>query len=232
MADFTHIYYGARLTCLEMMRDRGYNVSDLLFQLTEKEFEVMFDKKQMDIAGVTDNSGRPVYVKIIEPTRQFNKAADRQYIFKEVAKYFNSIGMTEITDDKSLETELDKGVARLIIIYNSRQPGQLQSKYEEEYILHPFIEVYQVHHININPTKNKYQPKHKLLTATEDIAKIYRRYDAKPIMLGSICIDDPINRYYGGRPAEDGKIGHVYEITREGTNIFYRKVVSKRMNIK
>jgi hypothetical protein len=232
MTDFNRIYYGARMTVLEMMNDRGYSVPESLSQLTDKEFEVSFEKKQMDLAGIFDNEGRPVYVKIIEPTRQFNKAVDRQSIFKEVARYFFSIGLVNITDDKLLEVALDEGQARLIIIYNSRQPGQIQTKYEEEYMLHQFIEVYPVHMMNINPKYCKYQPKYKLLTSPEDIAKVYRRYDAKPIMLGSICIDDRINRYYGGRPAENGKIADVYEVTREGTNIFYRKVISKRMNIK
>jgi DNA-directed RNA polymerase subunit H (RpoH/RPB5) len=232
MTDFNRIYFGARLTCLEMMKDRRYNVPNSLLELTEKEFEVTFDKKLMDIAGITDDQGRQVYVKIIEPTRQFNKKADKQSIFKEIAKYFNGIGLSQITDEKELEKAIKEGIVRLIIIYNSRQPGQLQSKYEEEYILDPFIEVYQVHYMNINPKKNRYQPKYRLITNSEEIGKIYRRYDAKPIMFGSICIDDPINRYYGGRPAEDGKIAHIYEITREGVNIFYRKVVSKRMNIK
>lgn len=232
MADYSRIYYGARQTILEMFIDRGYVVPEALNQLTEKEFEVMFEKRQMDLSGIVDNLGRPVYVKMIEPTRQFHKKDDKLAIFKDVAKYFNSVGMTTITDEKTLTTALNEGKVRLIIIYNSRQPGQLQNKFEEEYITHGFIEVYQVNQIYINPKKNKYQPKFELITNQEEIAKIYRRYDAKPIMLGSICIDDPINRYYGGRPAEDGNLGHVYEITRDGTNISYRKVINKRMNIK
>ena len=232
MADFNRIYYVARQTCLEMLIDRGYVVPELLTRLTEKEFEVMFDKKQMDLSGIIDNEGRPVYVKMIEHTRQFHKAADRVALFKEVAKHFNSIGVTSVVDEKTLTEALDDGKIRLIIIYNSRQPGQLQNKYEEEYMTHGFIEVYQVHQIYINPKKLKYQPKFKLITDQEELAKIYRRYDAKPIMLGSTCIDDPINRYYGGRPAENGKMAHIYEITRDGTNIFYRKVINKRMNIK
>jgi hypothetical protein len=50
-------------------------------------------------------------------------------------------------------------------------------------------------------------------------------------MISSVCIDDPINRYYGGKPPNgDKKHGDMYEITRDGINIFYRKVVSKRVN--
>ena len=232
MADNNQIYYGARQTVLKMLKDRHYKVPELLTQLTEKEFDILFEKRQMDIHGISDNQEKPVYIRVIEPTRQFNKEKDRVTDFREVAKYFNAIGMNHITDDKTLESSLDNGQIRLIIIYNSRQPGQLQTKYEEEYITHSHIEVYQVHNINIPPKETKYQPKFKLIADTEEITKIYRRYDGKPIMLGSICIDDPMNRYYGGRPAEQGKLAHIYEINRGGTNIFYRKVISKRMNLK
>ena len=232
MADFNRIYYGARMNSLEMMKDRGYEVPESHFKLTDKEFDVIFEKKQMDVVGIVDNEGRPVYIKMIEPTRQFNKVGERDAIFKEIAKYFAGIGIGNIECEKTLLNALNAGVVRLVVIYNSRQSGQLQIRYEEKYILHPFIEVCQVHHMNINPKNSKYQPKYKLITSTEEIEKIYKKYDAKPIMLGSICIDDPINRYYGGRPAENGKKAHLYEITRGGTNIFYRKVISKRINLK
>lgn len=232
MSDFSQIYYGARQTCLEMLRDRNYKVPENLFQLTKKEFEIMFEKRQMDLYGITDVENKPIYVKFVEPARLFNKEADRVTIFKEIAKYFNSIGMSEITDEKTLDEALNGGLIRLIIIYNSRQLGQLQTKYEEKYITHPYIEIYQVHNMNISVIKNKYQPKWRLISDPTEQAQVYRRYEAKPIMIGSVCIDDPVNRYYGGRPAENGKIAQIYEITRNGLNIYYRKVVSKRMNLK
>ena len=240
MSDFNTIYYRARQTCLEMFVDRGYTVPPHLQQLTPKEFEIMFDKNQMDLSGISDQSNRMVYVKIINPSSIFNKKENHTQVFDEVAKYFsskanepNNESLKSITDGKSLEIALDKGICRLIIIYNARQQEnsqQKQNKHEEKYLTHKYIEVYPVHNF-INPKNSKYQPKFKLITDIDEIAKIYRQYDAKPIMLGSICIDDPINRYYGGRPAEDGKLANLYEITRGGVNIFYRKVMPKLMNL-
>ncbi len=232
MTDFNRIYYGARLNVLNMMKDRNYKVSDNLSLMTSKEFDVAFEKKQMDITGVVDDSGRPVYIKIIEPNMQFNTSNHRKGIFSQIATYFSALGMNNVTGDGNLEKVLNEGLIRLIVIYNSRQPSQLQNKYEEEYITHRFIEVYQVHNMYINPTTNRFQAKYRLITSLEEIKNIYARYDAKSIMMGSICIDDPINRYYGGRPAEANKLADLYEITRGGTNIFYRKVTSKRMNLK
>ena len=233
MTDLNRIYYNARQTCLSMMQDRGYTLpSTLLVPLTDREFDVAFDKKQMDLAGVTDHLHQlPVYVRIIEPSRQFNILEDRDAVFKEAAKYFNSIGLAGVTDHLTLIKALDKGKARLIIIYNSRR-GRPQIAYEKAYMDHPFIEVYQVHKLAINPLNTKYQSKWELITDSQTIADIYHKNDANPIMFGSVCLDDPINRYYGGRPAENGQPANLYKVTRGGVNIFYRKVITKKMNLK
>lgn len=231
ISDITTIYYGARSNAIKMMGDRKYNVPKDLNTLTPKEFEVMFEKRQMDISGITDNNGIPVYVRIIEPTRQFNKAAEKLSVFRESAKYFNSIGMADITDEKTLETAFDSGRIRLIIIYNAKQAGQLQNKYEEEYITHAFIEVYQVHMMNIDPTKGFHQSKWRLITMQEEVNKIWKYFESKNLQFGAVCIDDPTNRYYGGRPQEKGKRPDYYECV-SGTRVFYRKVINKRMNLK
>lgn len=230
-SDITTIYYGARSNVIKMMKNREYKVPTDLDTLTPKEFEVMFDKRQMDISGVFDHKGLPVYVRIIEPTRQFNKAAEKQSVFREAAKYFNSIGMADITDEKSLETAFNDGHVRLIIIYNSRQAGQIQNKYEEEYITHAFMEVYQVHMMNIDPLKGFHQSKWRLLTDQDEVNKILKQYESKNLQFGALCIDDPMNRYYGGRPQENGQRPDYYECIT-GTRLLYRKVISKRMNLK
>ena len=225
-----HTYYCARRKVLEMMRDRNYKVPKILFETTEKEFEIMFNKKQMDLTGINDNNGLPVYVKIIEPSRQFTTLLHKE-IFKEIAKYFNII-IPSIQDEKTLTAALDEGKIRLIIIYHTRHQEQSKAKHLEKYITDPYIEAYQVNNLSISPKDSKYQDKWRLILDPQEIADIYARYDAKPIMFGSVCIDDPMNRYYGGRPAENGKPAQIFEITRGGVSIFYRKVISKTMNIK
>lgn len=235
MSNSNDIYFRARKTVLKMMTDRGYVVPDALFDITNQEFDILFEKKEMNLMGITDNKNIPVYVKMIEPSRQFNKAADRTSVFKEVAKYFQTI-IPEINDDRDIEKILDNGQIRLIIIYNAKQSGQIQTKYEEEYITHPYIEVFRVDKISVNPTEHKNQPKFRLITDQEEIKKIYDRYMGKPFIFPSICINDPINRYYGGRPAESDnsnqniKYADLYEIDRHGCNISYRKVINKKIN--
>ncbi len=232
MSDFYKIYYEARRVCLKMLGDRNYNLPpNVLLPITDQEFEIMYEKKQIDIGDITDNEGLPTYIKFIKDSTQFNKTAERAQIFSEIAKYFSAIN-PKIIDDKTLIDALNNGLIRVIIIFNAIQSGQVQNKYEEEYMSHPFLEIHQVHNMAIDPTHHKYQPKFTLITNQEDLAKILRRYDAKPLMFGSISIDDPINRYYRGRPSENGHLPQMYTIVRGGLNIFYRKVISKRMNLK
>jgi DNA-directed RNA polymerase subunit H (RpoH/RPB5) len=109
-------------------------------------------------------------------------------------------------------------------------------KLESDFIGHPWVEIFDVRHMFINPTKHALQPKWRLMEEAE-IIEMLKRYEANTsqttrTLLGSVCIDDPVNRYYGGRPQTKTYHGDIYEITRSGINIFYRKVVAKRMNLK
>lgn len=230
MADFYQNYFEARRVCLKMMADRGYQIpAEHLIPMTAQEYAITYEKDQINLGGITDNEGRPTYVKFIKDSVPFNKTIDKAQNFNKIAKYFQSIGMQQITDDKTLVEALKMGQIRVIIIYNAMQ---LQNKYEEDYINDPYIEVHQVQNMAVDPTAHKYQSQFKLMTSQDEIAKVLRRYDAQPIMFGSIAVDDPINRYYRGRPAEAGKLANLYEVTRGGVNIFYRRVISKRMNVK
>jgi DNA-directed RNA polymerase subunit H (RpoH/RPB5) len=230
MADFYEIYFEARRVCLKMMADRGYQIAaEHLIPMTAQEYGIMYEKDQINLGEITDNEGRPTYVKFIKDSVPFNKTIDKAQVFSKIAKYFQTAGFPQMTDDKLLVEKLKEGTIRVIIIYNAMNQA---NKYEEDYIADPYIEVHQVQNMAIDPTAHKYQPKWKLMTDQEDIAKVLRKYDAQPIMFGSIAIDDPINRYYRGRPAENSKLANLYEVTRGGVNIFYRRVISKRMNVK
>lgn len=229
--NFNHIYYNARLNVIRMMRDRGYKLPDGLGTQTPAEFDVLFEKRQMDLSNIVDNNDVPVFVRIIEPTRQFNKTAEKQAVFGEAARYFNGLGLTDLVDSKTLESNLNSGRFRLIVIYNSEQAGQLQNKYEEEYITAPFIEVYQVKLMAINPLEGKFQSKWRPIKDTEELNRILKQYESNGAHLDTVCIDDPMNRYYGGRPQENGKKADYYECIA-GFGVRYRKVINKRMNLK
>lgn len=213
--DANYLYFGARRTCLEMLRDRGYNVPQQLFNLTEKEYGLT--NKNTEIGGITDQQGSPVYIKLFD-------GAKKTALLESIKSLIGRDGEIELKELEGL---------RLFLIVDIKNNDM--NKLYKEFAEHPFIEVFDVHHIFINPTKHIYQPKWRLMTK-EEVTLMLQRYEGgstsvSPVVLGSVCIDDPMNRYYGGRPPSKGRFGDIYEITRDGVNIFYRKVIMKKMNI-
>lgn len=253
------LYYGALRTCLQMMQDRHYQIPNYWINLTLPEFEIMFKSNNInlisDVIETTPNgSPRPVCVKIIYPDKSFHLADDWTNVSLEIVKQLilsknaltQTLGQT-LSQLKTTASQLGGltsllryGKLRLIILYRARLPNTScattqQMSLEMKYINDPYIEIHQVHDLYINPTHNKYQPIWRLITDQNEIKQIYQQYDATASMFGSVCIDDPINRYYRGRPLDfEGKRKYpdLYEIIRGGNTIFYRKVVNKLMNLK
>jgi len=229
MADINKVYQSAYNVCLKMLKDRGYTLPAYLQPVTEDQFEVMLERKQLDMTGITDNNGIPTYVRIIEPSVPFTK--DKKRVYDIMAFYFKNNGLPDITDGKKLIEAADAGKVRIIIIYKESPGSKAQNQPEKEYIQHAFIEIHEVHNLSIDPLECKYQAQWRLMTEAE-VKEVKKRYDAQSIMFGGVAIDDPINRYYRGRPAEKGRPAQMYEVIRNGTSISYRRVLTKVMNIK
>jgi DNA-directed RNA polymerase subunit H (RpoH/RPB5) len=212
-----HLFFGARQTCLEMIRDRHYRFPLSLLDATEAQF--LRDKKHttfFDFIGggngeIVDLNSRKTYI-ILSRT---GKAAE---IVSEMRRYDLQVGkLEEITG------------YHVILVCDA------DATFVDKFMGHPCVEVFDVRHIFVNPTKYKDQPKWKLMDK-EEITEVLQRYESQSkqpsrVLLGSVCIDDPVNRYYGGRPPVKGFAGDVFEIRRDGLNIFYRKVISKHMNL-
>src|ERR1700753_3139934 len=92
MDNLYQLYFTARNNCLKMMKDRGYEVPSGQFAITYDQFKISYKKKKMDITDVYDNEKNPVYVKILESTRQFSIKKDKTEVFEDAHKYFKSKG--------------------------------------------------------------------------------------------------------------------------------------------
>ena len=232
----THLMFESRKTCLEMLHDRNYTIPEYLFNVTEKEFNMEFEfekiHKLKPITDIIDTNGHFVTILMIS-------SLDKNGIKEEIWPQLNTIFKDSIKEytpssvkDKELELVIDNYVTQheLHVIIIMPAFDWFKKDYAKYIGQHRFIEMYDYHQMFINPTKHIFQPKWRLLKPKE-INDLMQRYDASRINLGSVCLDDPINRYYGGRPVEAGQQGDIYEIIRDGTSIFYRKVIGKRMNL-
>lgn len=224
MTDLIRIYYKARNNCLKMCETRGYTVPENLKNMTIDEFGVAYEKNYLDIYGITDPDGRMVYIKFINPNHQYTKNEHRDKAYREIVDSLQQHGINIVSTDKLIENFTDEKI-RLIIVYNP-QHGEQKKAFPK------FLEVFKITDLSKELLDHVYQPKYRLITDRKEIEEIYQRYNCNPNMIPSICIDDPIVRYFAARPAEKGKLANVFEITRDGRNISYRKVINKKMNLK
>jgi DNA-directed RNA polymerase subunit H (RpoH/RPB5) len=208
-----HLFFGARQTCLEMIRDRHYRFPLTLFDVTEAQF--FRDKKHttfFDVIGdVVDLNSQVTYIILSRTGKAAEVVSEMKRFGLQVSK------LEEITG------------FHLILVCDA------EPSFVDKFSGHSNVEVFDVRHIFVNPTKYKDQPKWRIMDKDE-INEVLQRYESQVkipsrVLLGSVCINDPVNRYYGGRPPGKGFAGDIYEIRRDGINIFYRKVISKRMNL-
>jgi DNA-directed RNA polymerase subunit H (RpoH/RPB5) len=196
-----------------MVIDRGYRVPAPMMNVTEKDFNMT--PQYLEMRGITDPKLElEVRIKLSTQTVKQEFMDDLRVFVNPKQKTFD-VG------------KIDQ--FRLICVYDANMLKL------DDYLTHPFVEFFDLHLMFVNPTKHIYQPKWRLMTEDE-IIEMLKRYTAKStqpsrLQLGSICLDDPINRYYGGKPPSKDYKGDVYEIIRDGISVFYRKVVAKRMNL-
>ena len=232
-------FYKARNTLIEMMKDREYQHPDGLdsFNMQIEEFKELFKNSNsinkygtrpvdLDMTGITTRDGVPVYVRVlnaeIKDAKTFkifdtNKAERSDFI--PVAMYYNN----EVLDEKDLNEFLEK--VHVIIVYQA--PLKRDQRYditlETTFIEHPNVEAFPVHKLTFNVTKHMYVSKHRLLSESER-ETVYEKFNASKQMFTKICLDDPVNMYYNGRP------GDMYEITPKqaaGRRLTYRVVVNR-----
>jgi DNA-directed RNA polymerase subunit H (RpoH/RPB5) len=218
-ANTIRLYYGARKTCLEMLTDRGYTIPPPLPALTFDAF-AFSPEKYLELIGITDKQNKHVAVKMFHTDMKFNEMKVECKKFLEIDKDISELDETDMI--------------HLIIAYDPYKAATSAHKIEKDHIGHPYIEVFDVHKLFVNPTKHVYQPKWRLMSDKE-VTEMLQRYEANMaqttrVVLGSVCIDDPMNRYYDGKPAGKDRRGDVFEIIRDGICVFYRKVITKKMN--
>jgi DNA-directed RNA polymerase subunit H (RpoH/RPB5) len=214
------------------LKDRSYRVPQSLFGVTETEF---MDRNHWKISGIVDKGNHKVFVYLFEGFDLMQLYKDLlQFLREEIPEEIKKMVTGEdFSDQDSIESLSN---LHLIIIYG--RPDTLPAtflKIKDTYIGHPFIETFDVSFLSINPKNHIYQPIWELMEEKE-ITEMLQLYEAKSfptsrVLLGSVCIDDPMNRYYGGKPGKGKKSGDVYKITRDGCSVFYRKVIAKKMNL-
>ena len=198
------LVYKSRTHLLEMLEDRGYNISDIknytddeiqimLQQQNIGKFEISHDKGPLDIL-LEKNVGTPQSEKIYVKYRLDNK-------FKVLSTL-----TTQIND---IYEHILNAKDTLIILNISRIITKIgvKEKVDEDYVNHLyitknyFVQLFGLENFLFNVSHHILVPKYKIMSAAE-IQTLLTTYNCNIQNLPSIKRDDPQAKYLGLKPKQ------------------------------
>ncbi|KAK2440065.1 DNA-directed RNA polymerases II and IV subunit 5A [Trifolium repens] len=184
-------YFECRRTLMEMLRDRGYNVSESDLTLTLSDFRSQFGELPK-----TETLG----VCLSHRSNPSNKV---QVIFTGTGDIRKST-LTEIQNQIVNKERL----SRLILIVQSKMTAYARKELENcQYK----VEIIKLNDLVVNPTKHVLQPKYEVLTAVEK-QELLKKYKIEEKQLPHMLRTDPMATYFGLERGQVVKISHSGEM--------------------
>lgn len=181
--DELQIYRNAWNTCIEMAKDRGFEVDQNYNLITDNDFKYMLFEKKIDIFAENSDKTRALFFKFVLAPKI--KPSTIKVIIDEIKK-------------ECEYTNID-----LIIILKSK-PNNTITKIEKEYTTN--IQIMWCKQLQFNVTKHVLVPKHTKCN-DEEINELLKTYNLlTKVQLPLISRDDPVIRYYNYKPGDVIKI--------------------------
>jgi len=230
MQEPVETYWRARNNVIQMFIDRNYRMikaedgspgttEDLKnLYLSLDDFKRNYFPETMKMVGIETKDGLPVYVIMVYNYDSVPiDNADKIYSSSKASGIINDIagdlGLKIAHDGKKTETKLPLkeflSMIKLVIVYNTKP--KTKNRYDTsaergfaqpEY---PNIELWPVHKLQVNLARHVKVDPHFLLTDAQK-QEVLDRFNANAQMLTQYTINDPLNRYYDGKPGEVYKI--------------------------
>ena len=183
-------------TCLEILRDRGYNPDETYSKLNSKELEYLAQKNSLDIVAKDESRKKFICVKFI-----LTEKVKSAYV-KEL--------VNEIKDKIPLEHTYE------MIFVLKNKPNSTLKKLEKNRDLGD-IQIRSCKELQFNITKHVLVPQHIKLS-DDEVKAIMTRYSIhSKTQLPLILREDPIVRYYNFKsgdvlkiPTSNGSLNSAY----------------------
>lgn len=197
-----NLIYDTRSEILQMLEDRGYNISDyksftrddiiLQFEQSNSKFLISSEMGPLDIL-VKNNKSEKVMVKYrLDYKFKKSKSLDQQIdnIFSE---------KLNIND-----TLIVIFVSRVLSIYKESNVYQYSENIFNKKNF--FVQIFGLENFLFNPTKNRIVPKHIIISKQEE-EELLKKYNIEnKSKLPIILREDPIAKYIGIKPGQICKI--------------------------
>jgi DNA-directed RNA polymerase I, II, and III subunit RPABC1 len=194
----TKIYFRVRKTTMEMLEDRGYEVSEEDKNMNYEDFTDRLEENAINL--VTINRTNPIkmaYVAFILDSKSFSKK--------------------DLVTLKALINEKYPSNKMTVIIVQDKQTPQISKELlNDEYKLY---EIFSVKNLMFNITHHEIVPKHILLTQ-EESDLILKQYQTTRAQLPKLLTTDPVAKYYGMKAGDICKI--VRQSPMTGESYYYR----------
>eukprot|EP00262_Sarcandra_glabra_P019209 TRINITY_DN715_c0_g1_i1.p1 TRINITY_DN715_c0_g1~~TRINITY_DN715_c0_g1_i1.p1 ORF type:complete len:216 (+),score=28.46 TRINITY_DN715_c0_g1_i1:66-713(+) len=198
----SHRYFRARRTVLEMLRDRGYNISTKDIQQSLDEFrneqgeKIDLEKLRISASLTSDPS-------------------------KKILVVFCGTDSVKLSVIRAIYSQTNRdNLTRMILVLQSKMTPQARQATTE--IFQFKVELFQITDLLVNITKHDLKPKHDILSPVEK-KKLLKKYSLEDKQLPRMLETDAISRYYGLERGQVVKVTYSGEIT--GSHVTYRCVM-------
>jgi DNA-directed RNA polymerase I, II, and III subunit RPABC1 len=180
----TKIYFRVRKTSIEMLEDRGYEVSDEDKNMNYEDFTNRLEENAIQLIAVyRSNPIKMAYVAFILDAKSFSKK--------------DLVTLKATMDEKYVANEVT-----VIIVQDKQTPQIAKELQNDEYKLY---EIFSMKNLMFNITHHEIVPKHILLTH-EEVDLILKKYQTTRAQLPKLLTTDPVAKYYGMKAGDVCKI--------------------------
>ncbi|XP_010508730.1 PREDICTED: DNA-directed RNA polymerases IV and V subunit 5B isoform X2 [Camelina sativa] len=191
-----HKYYLARRTTMEMLRDRGYDVSDEDINLSLQQF-------------------RALYGELPDVDQLRISAKHRFDSSKKIAVLFCGTGTVKVNEMRVIAADVlnRESITGLILVLQGHITNQALKAVE--------LFTFKITDLLVNVTKHVLRPRHQVLNDDEK-ESLLKKYSLEEKQLPRLSSKDPIVRYYGLETGQVMKITYKDELN--DSQVTYRCV--------
>ena len=194
----TKIYFRVRKTTMEMLEDRGYEVSEEDKNMNYEDFTNRLEENSIQlIATHRTNSVKMVYVAFILDAKSFSKK--------------DLVALKALMDEKYPTNEVT-----VIIVQDKQTPQIAKELLNDEYKLY---EIFSMKNLMFNITHHEIVPRHILLNQ-EEIEVQLKLFKTTRAQLPKLLTTDPVAKYYGMKAGDVCKI--IRQSPMTGESYYYR----------